>query len=170
MTRTYLNFEKPIQELDEKIEQFKLDFTGDEEELEKELEKFNKKMTKTITNVFSNLSPWEIVQVARHPQRPYTSDYIEMIVDDFFELHGDRNFRDDPSIIGGFGTIGDEKFVIIGHQKGRGTRQKIYRNFGMAHPEGYRKAIRLMKLGEKFNLPILTLIDTPGAYPGIGAE
>ena len=170
MTRTYLNFEKPIQELEEKIEQFKLNFSGDEEELEKELEKFNKKMTKTITNVFSNLSPWEIVQIARHPQRPYTSDYIEMIVDGFYELHGDRNYRDDPSIIGGLRKIGDEKFVIIGHQKGRGTRQKIHRNFGMAHPEGYRKAIRLMKLGEKFNIPILTLIDTPGAYPGIGAE
>ncbi len=170
MTRTYLTFEKPIQELEEKIEQFKLNFTGDEEELNKELDKFNKKMEKTITNAFSNLSPWQVVQIARHPQRPYTSDYIEMIVDDFFELHGDRNYRDDPSIIGGLGKIGDEKFIIIGHEKGRGTRQKIFRNFGMAHPEGYRKAIRLMKLGEKFNLPILTLIDTPGAYPGIGAE
>jgi len=170
MNRIYLDFEKPIQELMERIEQFKQDYIGNEEGLKKELEKYNKKLEKTIKNIFSELEPWQVVQIARHPQRPYTQDYIDLIVEDFFELHGDRNFRDDPSIIGGIGKIGGKKFVIIGHEKGRGTRQKIHRNFGMAHPEGYRKAMRMMKLGEKFKLPIITLIDTPGAFPGIGAE
>lgn len=170
MNRNYLDFEKPIQEIEEKIEQIKQDYSGDEEGLNKEIEKYTKKLQKTIHSIFAELEPWQIVQLARHPQRPYTQDYIDLIVEDFFELHGDRNFRDDPSIIGGLGKIGGKKVVVIGHEKGRGTRQKIFRNFGMANPEGYRKALRLMQIGEKFKLPIISLIDTPGAYPGIGAE
>lgn len=170
MGRIFLEFEKPIQEVVEKLTKLKQDFKGSEEDLEKEVKKLEEKLAKVTRNVYSKLDSWEKVLVARHPQRPYTVDYLELMVDDFLELHGDRNFRDDKSIITGLGKIDGVKFAIIGQEKGRGTREKIFRNFGSAHPEGYRKALRVMKLAEKFALPVLCLIDTQGAYPGIGAE
>lgn len=165
-----LDFEKPIVELERKIEELK-NFTSDKKiDLSSEVKKLEEKLEKLKKEVYSSLSPWQRVQIARHPQRPYTKDYIEMILTDFVELHGDRAFAEDLAIIGGLAKLDGRKILVIGHQKGRDTKENISRNFGCAHPEGYRKSIRLMELAEKFNLPILTLIDTPGAYPGIGAE
>ncbi|HHL74001.1 MAG TPA: acetyl-CoA carboxylase carboxyltransferase subunit alpha [Bacteroidetes bacterium] len=165
-----LDFEKPILELEKKIKEMQ-DYAATEGiELDDEIARLQEKSRKLQEDVYAKLTRWQRVQLARHPQRPYTLDYIERIVDDWVELHGDRAFGDDPAIVAGMGTMGGEKMMIIGHQKGRDTRQKLYRNFGMAHPEGYRKALRVMKLAAKFNRPILTLVDTPGAYPGIGAE
>ena len=165
-----LDFEKPILELERKITELKgltseesVDFTSEIDQLEKKLKKAKKE-------IFDNLTPWQRVQVARHPQRPYSLDYINLIMTDFIELHGDRIFGDDRAIIGGLAKLDKQKLMIIGHQKGRDTKEKLLRNFGCAHPEGYRKAIKLMKLAEKFNLPVVNFIDTPGAYPGIGAE
>ena len=170
MSKYILDFEGPLQELEEKIESLHsmsmktgVDVTSSIQQLEVEL--LAKK-----TSIYDNLSRWERVQLARHPKRPYSSDYIERITDEWIELHGDRYFSDDTAIIGGIGKISGESFVIIGQEKGRGTKNKLYRNFGMPRPEGYRKALRLMKLAEKFNIPILTIIDTIGAYPGLGAE
>jgi len=161
-------FEKPIQELEAQIENLSL--FGDDKSREKELAALRKKLEKTRREIFSKLTAWQTVQIARHPQRPYTQDYIQALFTDFVELHGDRHFADDPAIVGGFARFHGEPVCVIGHQKGRDTKQKIYRNFGMPRPEGYRKALRLMRLAEKFSRPILTLIDTPGAYPGMDAE
>jgi len=165
MKKHYLSFEKPLKDLDIEIEKLSISETEPEKlnELIKEREGLEK-------NIFSNLSPWETVQLARHPNRPYTLDYINAWCDNFTELHGDKAFSDDNAVIAGIGIIEDTKVVIIGQQKGRNTKDNIFRNFGMMKPEGYRKALRVMKLAEKFKLPIVTLIDTPGADPGIGAE
>ncbi len=162
----YLDFERPIVEVEEKLKELKTYYPH----REREIRRLEKRLSKLKTEIFSNLSAWQIAQVARHPQRPYTLDYISRILDDFIELHGDRTFRDDPSIVGGLGKLDGESVMVIGHQKGRSTKEKVFRNFGMPHPEGYRKALRLMKLAERFAMPVITLIDTPGAYPGIGAE
>ncbi|MEW6188619.1 MAG: acetyl-CoA carboxylase carboxyltransferase subunit alpha [Actinomycetota bacterium] len=168
--RFMLDFERPIVELENRLEELKQlplasqpEIAGEIKYLEAQIEKLKKK-------VYSELSPWEKVQIARHPDRPRTSDYINLLFTDFLELHGDRLFRDDPAIIGGPAFLDHQKVMIVGHQKGKDTKENLFRNFGMPHPEGYRKALRLMKLAEKFNIPILCFIDTPGAYPGIGAE
>ncbi len=166
----YLDFEKPIEELDNKIEELRRLSDGKDIDISAEIKRLEKKVKELRQEIYSNLTPWQKTMLARHPDRPYTLDYISLIVTDFVELHGDRRFADDPAIVGGLGKIRDRSFLIIGHQKGRGTRERIQRNFGQPHPEGYRKALRLMKLAERFGLPILTFIDTPGAYPGIGAE
>lgn len=170
MIRYYLDFERPIEELEIKIEDLKRLSDGKEIDISDEIKKLEKKVVDLRTEIFSSLTPWQKTQIARHPERPYTLDYINMMVTDFIELHGDRRFADDPAIVAGVGKIKDVAVVIVGHQKGRGTKERIYRNFGQPHPEGYRKALRVMKLAEKFKRPIVTFIDTPGAYPGIGAE
>jgi acetyl-CoA carboxylase carboxyl transferase subunit alpha len=165
-----MKFEKKLKDIRAKIEELEL-FSKDKGiDLSHEVTKLKKEEKELFEETYKNLSSWEKVSVARHPKRPYTLDYIEYIVEDFEELHGDRLFKDDPAIVGGIGKINGNRFVIIGHQKGRDMESNIYRNFGMANPEGYRKAMRLMKLAERFKLPILTLIDTAGAYPGIEAE
>lgn len=168
--RYYLEFEKPLEELETKIDELKRLSDGKDIDITSEIRKLEKKAKERRSEIFSHLSPWQKTMIARHPDRPYTLDYISLIAKDFIELHGDRRFADDPSVVGGFGRIKDVTFMIIGHQKGRGTKERIYRNFGQPHPEGYRKALRLMKLAERFRRPVLTLIDTPGAFPGIGAE
>lgn len=168
--RYYLDFEKPIEELDNKIEELRRLSDGKDIDITSEIKRLEKKVKDLRAEIFSNLTPWQKTMIARHPDRPYTLDYISLIAADFIELHGDRRFSDDPSIVGGLGKISQRSFMIIGHQKGRGTKERILRNFGQPHPEGYRKAMRLMKMAERFGLPILTFIDTPGAYPGIGAE
>ncbi len=165
-----LDFEKPILELEAKIKELK-NFGSDKKiNLVPEIKKLEQKLEKMKKDIYENLTDWQRVQIARHPQRPYTCDYIHMLTADFLELHGDRLFADDFAMIAGFATIDEQKVMIMGHQKGRDTKENIIRNFGCAHPEGYRKAIRLMRLAEKFHLPVVTLIDTPGAYPGVGAE
>jgi acetyl-CoA carboxylase carboxyl transferase subunit alpha len=168
--RYYLDFEQPIEELETKIEELKRLSDGKDIDITSEIKKLEKKARDLRSDIFSTLSPWQKTMIARHPERPYTLDYISLIAKDFVELHGDRKFSDDPSVIGGFGKIQDRSVMIIGHQKGRGTKERIYRNFGQPHPEGYRKALRLMKLAERFKKPVVTFIDTPGAFPGIGAE
>lgn len=170
MVKQYLEFEKPIEELEKKIDELR-SVEGDEDQSTRdELIKLQKKADKTINDIYSKLTPWQVTQVARHPGRPYTLDYIDEIFDDFVELHGDRAFKDDPAIVGGLATLDGKSVVVIGQQKGRNTKEKIFRNFSMPHPEGYRKALRLMKMAEQFSKPLITLIDTPGAYPGLGAE
>ena len=164
----YLEFEKPIQEIDLKILELKSDESSDKKS--SELSSLELARESTIKEIFSNLSRWDRVQLARHPQRPLSLDYINYVTDDFIELHGDRYFGDDKAVICGIGRIKDLKVVFIGQQKGKNTKDNLLRNFGMMRPEGYRKALRLMKLAEKFNLPVITLLDTPGAYPGLGAE
>ena len=166
----FLDFEQPIAELDAKIEELR--YVGDDSEINinEEIIRLQKRSDELIESIFSSLSTWQYSQVARHPQRPYTLDYIERIFTDFEELHGDRSFADDPAIVCGIARLEGAPVAIIGHQKGRDTNDRIYRNYGMPKPEGYRKALRIMKLAEKFKLPVLTFIDTPGAYPGIGAE
>lgn len=166
----YLDFEKPILELESKINELKALSSGPDVDLQDEIVKLEKKVDKLITDIFAKLTPWERTQLSRHPQRPYTLDYIQSIFDSFKELHGDRNFSDDPAIIGGIGLLENKPIMIIGHQKGRSTKEKVWRNFGMPKPEGYRKALRLMRIADRFKLPIICLIDTPGAYPGVGAE
>lgn len=166
----YLDFEKPLEELEGKIEELKKLSDGSEIDIASEIKRLEKKAKDIRSEIFSKLSPWHKTLLARHPERPYTLDYISIIVEDFIELHGDRRFADDPAVVGGIGKIDGIPMVIIGHQKGRGTRERIFRNFGQPNPEGYRKALRLMKLAERFRRPVVTLIDTPGAYPGIGAE
>ena len=168
MTDYYLEFEKPIQEIDLKILELKSDESSDKKS--SELLSLELARESTIKEIFSNLSRWDRVQLARHPQRPLSLDYINYMADDFIELHGDRYFGDDKAVICGIGRIKDLKVVFIGQQKGKNTKDNLLRNFGMMRPEGYRKALRLMKLAEKFNLPVITLLDTPGAYPGLGAE
>jgi len=166
----YLDFEKPIQELEVKIEELKKLSDGSDIDLTEEIKRLNKKLKELKTEIFSNLTPWQKTQIARHPERPYTLDYISMIFEDFIELHGDRRFGDDPAVVAGIGKIDGNSYAVIGHQKGRTIKERIYRNFGQAHPEGYRKALRIMKLAERFSIPVITMIDTPGAFPGIGAE
>ena len=168
MARYYLDFEKPIEELEEQI--LKLQSVEDDQDLSAELVKLIDRRDNKLREIYSNLSRWQRVQLARHPERPFSLDYIEAITTEFVELHGDRNFADDTALVGGIGKIDDQSVILIGQQKGRNTKDNLYRNFGMMRPEGYRKALRLMKLGEKFNIPIVALVDTPGAYPGIGAE
>jgi acetyl-CoA carboxylase carboxyl transferase subunit alpha len=165
-----LDFEKPIAELEKQIREMKTLADTGSVDLADDIARLERKVDKLREDVYSKLNRWQKVQLARHPNRPYSLDYIKRICPQFVELHGDRLFRDDPSIICGIGKIDSRSFVIVGQQKGRGTKDNLYRNFGMPHPEGYRKALRVMKLGAKFLLPIVTLVDTPGAYPGLGAE
>ena len=169
MVKSYLDFEQPIADIESKILELE-NSDLDQNQINKEVVDLNESAIKLTERIYSNLSPWQNVQVARHPERPHFVDYIERITDEFDELHGDRHFSDDRAILGGIGKIGEYKVVIIGHEKGRSTDEKIKHNFGMSQPEGYRKACRLMKLAERFNLPVVTLIDTPGAYPGIDSE
>ncbi|MCF6808277.1 acetyl-CoA carboxylase carboxyl transferase subunit alpha [Thiotrichales bacterium 19S9-12] len=167
----FLEFEQPIADLEAKIEALKQVNQKDEKlELSDEVERLEKKLSSLVKDVFSNLTDWQIIQLARHPDRPYALDYIRNVFNDFEELHGDRNFGDDHAIVGGLATLSNRPVMVIGQQKGRTTKEKIKRNFGMPHPEGYRKALRLMKLAERFSIPVITLIDTPGAYPGVNAE
>lgn len=170
MKRHFLEFEKPIAELSNKIDELRQMQDDSAVNISAEIELLQSKVSELTEEIYSKLGAWEISQVARHPQRPRTLDYINNIFTNFVELHGDRHFADDKSIIGGMAKIGDQSVMIIGHQKGRDTKENLERNFGMPRPEGYRKALRLMNLAEKFKLPIVTFIDTPGAYPGIGAE
>jgi acetyl-CoA carboxylase carboxyl transferase subunit alpha len=170
MIRYYLEFERPIEELEIKIEELKRLSDGKDIDISGEIKKLEKKVKELRSDIFSSLTPWQKTLIARHPDRPYTLDYINLITSDFIELHGDRKFSDDPAIVGGVAKINDIPVIIAGHQKGRGTKERIYRNFGQPHPEGYRKTLRLLKLAEKFKRPVITFIDTPGAYPGIGAE
>lgn len=170
MIRYYLEFERPIEELELKIEELKRVSDGKDIDISSEIKKLEKKVKELRSEIFSSLTPWQKTLTARHPDRPYTLDYISLITSDFIELHGDRRFSDDPSIVAGLAKINDIPVAIVGHQKGRGTKERISRNFGQPHPEGYRKALRVMRLAEKFKMPIIAFIDTPGAYPGIGAE
>jgi acetyl-CoA carboxylase carboxyl transferase subunit alpha len=170
MDLNFLDFERPIAELEAKIEELRHVGSDTDVNINEEISRLKTKSRALTRQIFSNLTAWQITQLARHPQRPYTLDYIERIFTDFHELHGDRHFRDDPAIVAGLARLDGRSVMIIGQQKGRDTKQKVYRNFGMAKPEGYRKALRLMQLAERFGLPVLTFIDTPGAYPGIGAE
>ncbi len=168
--KKFLEFEKPIAELSDKIEELSKVQNESAVDITKEIILLEDKVLELTKEIYSKLTPWEITQVARHPNRPRTLDYINGIFNNFVELHGDRHFADDKSIIGGMAKMGDQTVMIIGHQKGRDTRENLERNFGMPRPEGYRKALRLMQLAEKFSIPIITFVDTPGAYPGIGAE
>ena len=168
MAKHYLDFEKPIQEFEEKI--IKLQSLDNDSANVLELERLINRRDKKIDEIYGNLNRWQRVQLARHPERPYSLDYVGGIVDEFVELHGDRAYADDKAIIGGIGKINERSVLFIGQQKGRNTKDNLYRNFGMMRPEGYRKALRLMHLADKFSLPIISLIDTPGAYPGLGAE
>jgi len=170
MKTTFLDFEQPIAELEAKIEELR--FVQDDSALDisEEIRRLQKKSQTLTKDIYAKLNAWQVSQVARHPQRPYTLDYVQGLFTDFVELHGDRAYADDAAIVGGMARFNGEPVMVIGHQKGRDTKEKIYRNFGMPRPEGYRKALRLMRLAEKFGLPIFTFIDTPGAYPGIGAE
>ncbi len=171
MKITYLDFEQPIAELEAKIESLRASHDDhDNLDISKELEALEKKNQKLSEDIYGNLNAWQISQLARHPQRPYTLDYIQALFTDFEELHGDRAFADDPAIVGGLARFDGQPVMVIGHQKGRDIKERQYRNFGMPRPEGYRKALRLYRLAEKFHIPVITLIDTPGAYPGIGAE
>ena len=171
MKITYLDFEQPIAELEAKIESLRTSHDDhDNLDISKELTALEKKNKKLSEDIYGNLSAWQISQLARHPQRPYTLDYIQALFTGFEELHGDRAFSDDPAIVGGLARFEGQPVMVIGHQKGRDIKERQYRNFGMPRPEGYRKALRLYRLAEKFHIPIITLIDTPGAYPGIGAE
>ena len=168
MNLNYLDFEQPIAELEDKIDA--LESVKDDADIAKEMDSLKLKSELLTKKIFTSLSDWQISQLARHPQRLYTLDYIENIFDEFTELHGDRTFSNDHSLVGGIAKIDDFDFMFIGQQKGRSTKEKIFHNFGMTRPEGYRKALRLMKMAEKFSLPVISFIDTPGAYPGIGAE
>jgi acetyl-CoA carboxylase carboxyl transferase subunit alpha len=170
MKTTFLEFEQPVAELEAKIEDLR--FVQDDSALDisEEIHRLQKKSQTLTKDIYAKLTPWQVAQVARHPQRPYSLDYINLLFTDFEELHGDRSFADDASIVGGVARFNGQSLMVIGHQKGRDTKEKILRNFGMPRPEGYRKAMRLMRLAEKFAIPVVTFIDTPGAYPGIGAE
>ena len=170
MNQNYLEFEQPIADLDAKIEALRYAGSGTDVNIAEELKRLEEKSASLLETIFSSLDSWQISQLARHPQRPYSLDYIERIFEDFRELHGDRCFSDDLAIVGGIARLDGRAVMIIGHQKGRDTKEKLRRNFGMPRPEGYRKALRLMKLAERFDLPVITFIDTPGAYPGVGAE
>ena len=166
----FLDFEQPIAELESKIEELRFVQDDSAVDISAEIEKLAKKSQTLTKDIYAKLSAWQISQVARHPQRPYTLDYISMMMTDFEELHGDRSFGEDPALVGGLARFNGQTVMVMGQQKGRDTKERQFRNFGMPRPEGYRKALRLMKLAEKFGVPIVTLIDTPGAYPGVGAE
>jgi len=168
--RHFLEFEQPIAELESKIEELRYVQNESAVDISEEIDRLDKKSLQLTKDIYSSLTPWQVTQIARHPQRPYTLDYANEIFTDFVELHGDRSFADDASIVGGLARFNGQSCMLIGHQKGRDTKERGLRNFGMPRPEGYRKALRLMKTAEKFGLPIFTFIDTPGAYPGIGAE
>src|SRR5271154_2704805 len=170
MAVSFLDFEQPIAELEAKIEELGHVTSDAEVNIEDEIGKLRARSRALTRSIFSNLTPWQITQLARHPQRPYTLDYIGAIFSDFHELHGDRMYADDTAIVGGLARLEGEAVMVIGHQKGRDTKERVRRNYGMPKPEGYRKALRLMKLAERFGLPLITLIDTPGAYPGVGSE
>lgn len=170
MNLNYLDFERPIVELQEKIEELRFTTAGSEVNLTEEISRLQVKSEDLTRQIFSSLTPWQVAQLARHPMRPYALDYIQALFTDFEELHGDRHFKDDPSIVGGIARLDGRAVMVIGQQKGRDAKERVFRNFGMPMPEGYRKALRLMQLAERFNLPILTFIDTPGAFPGISAE
>ncbi|MBB3045938.1 acetyl-CoA carboxylase carboxyl transferase subunit alpha [Litorivivens lipolytica] len=170
MNPNYLDFEQPIAELETKIQELQLVGNDNDLNITEEITKLREKSTKLTEKIFSSLTSWDIVKVARHPMRPYSLDYINRIFEDFDELHGDRRFGDDKAIIGGIARLGGKPVMVIGQEKGRGVQEKVKRNFGMPKPEGYRKALRLMELAERFKLPVITLIDTPGAYPGIDSE
>jgi acetyl-CoA carboxylase carboxyl transferase subunit alpha len=170
MNSNYLDFEQPIAELQAKIDELKNVGSDNAINLDEEIQRLQSKMRTKIKGIFRDLTPWQISQLSRHPLRPYTLDYVDKLFEEFHELHGDRAFADDHAIVGGLGRFRGRSVVLIGHQKGRDTKAKIFRNFGMPRPEGYRKAMRLMNLAARFRLPLLTFIDTPGAYPGVGAE
>jgi acetyl-CoA carboxylase carboxyl transferase subunit alpha len=170
MSGNYLDFEKPIAELEAKLAELRKVDSSHDLSLEEEIQRLETKCREQMESVFSDLTDWQISQLARHPERPHMLDYVPLMFDRFEELHGDRHFADDHAIVGGPASLDGRAVMVIGHQKGRDTKQKIYRNFGMPRPEGYRKALRLMEMAERFGLPVLTLIDTPGAYPGVGAE
>jgi acetyl-CoA carboxylase carboxyl transferase subunit alpha len=168
MGKTILDFEKPVFELEQKLKEMKK--SSNRLGIDKEIARIEIKVAQLKEELYKDLSRWQRVQLARHPDRPYTLDYINLMTTNFIELHGDRHYRDDKAIVGGFAQLDDYKVMMIGHQKGRDTKSNVYRNFGMSNPEGYRKALRLMKLAEKFNKPVITMLDTPGAYPGLEAE
>src|ERR1700746_3023421 len=170
MAVAFLDFEQPIAELEAKIEELKHVTSESEVNIQDEINRLQAKSRQLTTSIFANLTPWQITQLARHPQRPYTLDYANAICDEFHELHGDRMFSDDLAIVGGLARIAGRPIMLIGHQKGRDTKERVRRNYGMPKPEGYRKSLRLMKMAEQFGIPIITLIDTPGAYPGVGSE
>jgi acetyl-CoA carboxylase carboxyl transferase subunit alpha len=170
MKQTFLEFEQPIAELEAKIEELRYVQDDSALDISEEISRLQKKSNTLTKEIYGKLHPWQISQVARHPQRPYTLDYIHNIFTDFQELHGDRHFADDASIVGGLARFSNQTVMVIGHQKGHDTKEKLLRNFGMPRPEGYRKALRLMRMAEKFGIPVLTFVDTPGAYPGVGAE
>ena len=170
MNPNYLDFEQPIAELEMKIEELKSVVDDSEINISDEIDRLKAKSHKLTQSIYKGLSPWDIVRVARHPLRPYTMDYIPLIFDEFDELHGDRHFGDDKAIVGGVARLNGKPVMVIGQEKGRAVKDKVYRNFGMPKPEGYRKALRLMEMAERFNMPVVTLIDTPGAYPGIDSE
>ncbi len=170
MKVTFLDFEQSVSELENKIEQLRYVQDDSALDISDEIGRLQKKSQTLTKDIYAKLTPWQISQVSRHPQRPYTLDYIAHLFTDFEELHGDRNYADDPAIVGGLARFNGQSVMVIGHQKGRDTKERQYRNFGMPRPEGYRKAMRLMRLAEKFGIPIMTFIDTPGAYPGVGAE
>jgi acetyl-CoA carboxylase carboxyl transferase subunit alpha len=170
MAVSFLDFEQPIAELEAKIEELRHVTADSSVNLQDEISRLQAKSRQLTTSIFSNLSPWQITQLARHPQRPYSLDYLSMIFTDFQELHGDRMYGDDLAIVGGLARLGGRPVMVIGHQKGRDTKERVRRNYGMPKPEGYRKALRLMRLAERFSLPLVTFIDTPGAYPGVGSE
>ncbi len=170
MNHNFLDFEKPIAELEDKLRELRATSQGQSLDFDTEIKKLDGKLREKTVEIFQGLSAWQIAQLARHPLRPYTLDYLGLICEEFHELAGDRAYADDAAIVGGLARIDGRSVVVIGHQKGRDTKQKIRRNFGMPRPEGYRKALRLMQMAERFRLPLLTLIDTPGAYPGVGAE
>lgn len=168
MAKQALEFEKPILELEQKIEEMRR--YADNPDIAQEIARIEKRVMQLTQSVYSGLTRWQRVQIARHPERPYTLDYVNLMMKDFIELHGDRTFRDDHAVVGGFGKLDDQTIMLIGQQKGRDTKSNVYRNFGMMNPEGYRKALRLMRLAEKFGKPVVTLLDTPGAFPGLEAE
>jgi acetyl-CoA carboxylase carboxyl transferase subunit alpha len=170
MKTSFLEFEQPIAELEAKIEQLRFVQDDSAVDISEEISRLDAKSQSLTKDIYAKLTPWQCAMVARHPQRPYTLDYLELVFTDFQELHGDRSYADDHAIVGGLARFNGQSCMVIGHQKGRDTKEKIHRNFGMPRPEGYRKALRLMRLGEKFGLPIFTFVDTPGAYPGIDAE
>lgn len=168
--RTFLDFEQPIAELESKIEELRYVQTESAVDISDEIDQLSKKSQQLTKDIYSELSPWQITKIARHPERPYTLDYVKEIFTDFIEMHGDRHFADDQSIVGGLARFNGNACMVLGHQKGRDTRERAARNFGMSRPEGYRKALRLMKTAEKFKLPVFTFVDTPGAFPGMDAE
>jgi acetyl-CoA carboxylase carboxyl transferase subunit alpha len=170
MKTTFLEFEQSVADLEQKIEALRFAQEDSAVDIAEEVDQLRKKSQSLLKDVYAKLTPWQMAQVARHPQRPYTLDYIAALCTDFHELHGDRTFADDPAIVGGLARFNGQSVMVIGHQKGRDVRERSHRNFGMPRPEGYRKALRLMKLAEKFEIPVVTFVDTPGAFPGIGAE